>query len=52
MKYALTTLTALSFGSASYRLAHFFGWHQWQERLFTLLTAVFAAALVCAHLWL
>jgi hypothetical protein len=51
MKYVLTTFTALSFGSIGFRIAHFLGWSQFQERLFILAAALLAAAFVCAPLW-
>ncbi len=51
VKYALTTLAALSFGSLSFRITHLFGWNQFGERLFVFSGGLIAAAFICAPLW-
>jgi hypothetical protein len=51
VKYALTTLAALSFGSLSFRISHLLGWNHLGERLLVLAGALFAAAFLCAPLW-
>jgi hypothetical protein len=51
MKYALTTVAALSFGSLSFRISHLLGWNHLGERLLVLAGALFAAAFLCAPLW-
>jgi hypothetical protein len=51
MKYALTTVAALSFGSLSFRISHLLGWNRLGERLLVLAGALFAAAFLCAPLW-
>jgi hypothetical protein len=52
MKYALTTIVALLFGTAGYRLTELLRWKRWQERLFVFLAATFAAARLCAGAWM
>ena len=51
MKYALTALIALLFGTASYRISELLRWQRWQERLFVYLAAALAAARLCAGAW-
>jgi uncharacterized membrane protein len=51
VKYALTTIAALSFGSLSFRISHFLGWNHFGERLFIFAGGLVAAALICAPLW-
>jgi uncharacterized membrane protein YczE len=51
MKYVLTTFTALSLGSLSFRVSQMFNWNLWVERAFVLIAALIVAALVCAPLW-
>jgi hypothetical protein len=51
MKYALTTITALSFGSLSFRVSYMLGWNQLGERLFVFVGGLVAAAFICAPLW-
>jgi uncharacterized membrane protein len=51
MKYALTTLAALSFGSLSFRISHMLGWNHFGERLFVFAGGLIAAAFICAPLW-
>jgi hypothetical protein len=51
VKYALTTLAALSFGSLSFRISHLLGWNQFGERLFVFSGGLLAAAFLCAPLW-
>ncbi len=51
VKYALTTLAALSFGSLSFRVSHMLGWNQFGERLFVFTGGLIAAAFICAPLW-
>lgn len=51
MKYALTTLAALSFGSLSFRISYVLGWNQFGERLFVFTGGLIAAAFLCAPLW-
>jgi len=51
VKYALTTLAALSFGSLSFRISHMLGWNHFGERLFVFSGGLLAAAFLCAPLW-
>jgi len=51
VKYALTTLAALSFGSLSFRISYVLGWNQFGERLFVFTGGLIAAAFLCAPLW-
>jgi hypothetical protein len=51
VKYALTTLAALSFGSLSFRISHLLGWTHFGERLFVFAGGLVAAAFICAPLW-
>jgi uncharacterized membrane protein len=51
MKYALTTIAALSFGSLSFRISHLLGWNAFGERLFVFAGGLVAAAFICAPLW-
>ena len=51
MKYALTTLAALSFGSLSFRISHLLGWNHFGERLFVFSGGLIATAFLCAPLW-
>ena len=51
MKYALTTLAALSCGSLSFRISHLLGWNHFGERLFVFAGGLLAAAFICAPLW-
>jgi hypothetical protein len=51
MKYALTTLAALSFGSLSFRISYLLGWNQFGERLFVFAGGLVAAAFICVPLW-
>ena len=39
MKYLVTTFTALSLGSISFRVTQSMHWHKWQERIGAWLTA-------------
>jgi len=51
VKYALTTLAALSLGSLSFRISHLLGWNEFWERLFVFAGGLIAAAFICAPLW-
>jgi hypothetical protein len=51
MKYFLTTFTALSLGSLSFRVAHLMDWREWPQRAAAWLGALVLAALVCAPFW-
>jgi hypothetical protein len=51
MKYFLTTFTALSLGSLSFRVAHLMDWREWPQRVGAWLGALVLAALVCAPFW-
>ena len=51
MKYALTTLAGLSFGTLSFRISYLMGWNQLAERLFVFAGGLLAAAFLCAPLW-
>ena len=51
MKYLLTTLTALSLGSISFRVTLLMNWHGRGERAIAWLGALILAALLCAPLW-
>ena len=51
VKYALTTLAALSFGSLSFRISHLLGWNHFGERLFVFSGGLIATAFLCAPLW-
>jgi len=51
MKYLVTTFTALSLGSVSFRVAQSMNWHRWSERAGAWLVALILAALLCAPLW-
>jgi len=51
VKYALTTLAAVSFGSLSFRISHLLGWNQFGERLLVFTGGLIAAAFICAPLW-
>ena len=51
VKYALTTLAGLSFGTLSFRISYLMGWNQLGERLFVFAGGLLAAAFLCAPLW-
>lgn len=51
MKYALTTLAGLSFGTLSFRISYLLGWNHVGERLFVFAGGLLAAAFLCAPLW-
>ncbi len=52
MKYALTGVIALLFGTAGFRVAELLKWRSWQERLLILTAASVAAARLCAGVWM
>jgi hypothetical protein len=51
VKYALTTLAGLSFGTLSFRISYLMGWNQLGERMFVFAGGLLAAAFLCAPLW-
>ena len=51
VKYALTTLAGLSFGTLSFRISYLLGWNHIGERLFVFAGGLLAAAFLCAPLW-
>jgi len=55
MKYLVTTFTALSLGSISFRVAQWMNWYGWAERAGAWLAALILAALLCllcSPLWI
>jgi hypothetical protein len=52
MKYLLTVIAAVFFGTASFNLVELFNFRRWQERLLIFLAATLAAARMCAGAWM